>query len=331
VVELGLKEKRPKLLTYGFTDKYFGNEGGDYLENPKLPGLLANVCNKARVKSREAITSLPSHRVATSVIAVMAPTDAELKLAVEVEAAKLIDYSIAEAVLDWRVLKEEIKEVVASGRAKPKVKKILVTITRKDLIQKYVDIFKKAGFVLKTLETESYALTRSLVGKDQSAIGIIDIGAERTNITVVHCSTPILTRSISVGGFHLSKVIAEIMGLDINEAEETKKDISRLGGWDKDSIPQGVKNLLAPIISEARYSFDLFNKDEKKTIEKIILTGGSAFFPNLCEYFTKELGVKAFVGDPWARVVYHEDLKGVLSEIGPRFSVAIGLAMREIE
>jgi hypothetical protein len=40
--------------------------------------------------------------------------------------------------------------------------------------------------------------------------------------------------------------------------------------------------------------------------------------------------IKTFIGDPWARTVYPLDLKPVLQELGPRFAVSIGLAMREI-
>jgi type IV pilus assembly protein PilM len=335
-IELGLKDKRPKLLTYGYTETYFsapgGKEaGGDYLDNPRIPEILAEVCKKARVVSREAATSLPLAKVATSIIAVSTTSEAELKSAIEVEAAKLIDYPVSEAVLDFRVLKEEAKEVIKGGRARLTVKKILLTITRRDLIKKYVDIFKKAGLILKTLETESFALSRSLVGKDKSSIGIIDMGAVRTSVVVVDSSVPVLSRSISVGGLNLSNALAETMGLDLKAAEEAKKDMSRSSNFGRGEIPQSVKNLLSPVTSETRYLFDLFTKDESKSIEKIILTGGSSFFPNLCDYFTKELGIKTFIGNPWARIIYHEDLKSVLEEIGPRFAVAIGLAMREIE
>ena len=49
------------------------------------------------------------------------------------------------------------------------------------------------------------------------------------------------------------------------------------------------------------------------------------------EYLTREVDIKAFVGDPWARVIYPEDLKPVLNEVGPKIAVAVGLAIRNIE
>jgi Tfp pilus assembly PilM family ATPase len=51
---------------------------------------------------------------------------------------------------------------------------------------------------------------------------------------------------------------------------------------------------------------------------------------NLPEYLEKTLSMKTFIGDPWARVVYPLELKPGLQEIGPRFAVAIGLAMRQV-
>jgi len=50
----------------------------------------------------------------------------------------------------------------------------------------------------------------------------------------------------------------------------------------------------------------------------------------LVNYLSKLLDMKVVIGDPWDRVVYPLELKPVLSELGPRLAVAVGLAMREI-
>jgi hypothetical protein len=43
------------------------------------------------------------------------------------------------------------------------------------------------------------------------------------------------------------------------------------------------------------------------------------------------LNINVYIGDPWARIITPEELRPLLDEIGPRLSVAVGLAMREIE
>jgi Tfp pilus assembly PilM family ATPase len=96
-----------------------------------------------------------------------------------------------------------------------------------------------------------------------------------------------------------------------------------------------LTTLLKPILDEIRYSFNLYqgqtDEGQPKRIDKIILTGGAALLPHLPEFLTSLMNVNTYLGDPWARVVYPVDLRPILDEIGPRFSVAIGCAMRDIE
>ena len=51
----------------------------------------------------------------------------------------------------------------------------------------------------------------------------------------------------------------------------------------------------------------------------------------IVEFLKESLNMNVYRGDPWARVVFAEDLRPVLDEIGPRMAVSIGLAMREID
>jgi len=51
---------------------------------------------------------------------------------------------------------------------------------------------------------------------------------------------------------------------------------------------------------------------------------------HLTGYLSSVFNINCYVGDPWAKTIYPLDLKPVLTRIGPRFSVAIGLAMKEI-
>ena len=68
-----------------------------------------------------------------------------------------------------------------------------------------------------------------------------------------------------------------------------------------------------------------------EAMKKIVLTGGSSGLPQLAPTIASQLNIKTYLGDPWARVACPSGLRSVLDDIGPRFSVAIGLAMRDIE
>jgi len=142
-----------------------------------------------------------------------------------------------------------------------------------------------------------------------------------------------LSRSLNIGGLAVTQTLAKQLGVTPGEAEQMKSDVMAAPTGEQ-MIPKVVVDFFAPVVQEVKYFSDLYLKDEKnsgKLIEKMVVTGGSALIPNMAAYLSSALQTKVFIGDPWARVLTPEPLSPVLSGIGARFSVAVGLAMRELE
>ncbi len=95
-------------------------------------------------------------------------------------------------------------------------------------------------------------------------------------------------------------------------------------------IPKVIEEVLTSVIDEINYTIDLYHNQSQGKIEKIILTGGSAFLPNLASYFSKVTNLTTIIGNPWSKIVYPLELEPILEELGPRFSVSLGLALREL-
>lgn len=217
-----------------------------------------------------------------------------------------------------------------TGAGKKNNIKILLTAAPKNLVEKYIRIFKAADLELLSLETEAFALERSLSGGDPAPIMIIDIGAVSSDVSIIDNGIPILTRSIDVGGVAITKSVMTSLNVDLARAEQFKRDIGFSASGPGD-LPEIIKSTINPIINEVKYCLDIYlSQGSLGGLEKIILTGGSAFLPELITYFTKLLDIKVIIGDPWDRVIYPLELKPVLTELGPRFTIAVGLAMREI-
>ena len=158
---------------------------------------------------------------------------------------------------------------------------------------------------------------------------IVDIGYERTNITIVDGGIPYLHRSIKAGGGTVTAMIAKQMSIPLEQAEQVKLDMA-LSSKGAD-LPPVLREAMMPILHEVRYALELYGQQmfhDNNMVDKIILTGGSASLPQLDPFLTEALNMNIYLGDPWARVAAPEGLRPVLSEIGPRFSVAIGLAMK---
>jgi type IV pilus assembly protein PilM len=357
IVELKSDKGRPKLFTYAFMERMPGAEPVNLVDSAEETAkLLKKMLAKSRVTTNKAIGGLPVASVFSTVVTVPKGTEKEIQESARWQAKKLIPVPLEEMQLDLKVVTSDKKSDKKSARAAKKkddkeekkgdekqaeedAKKnvqVLITGASNTMVQKYMNVFQRSDLQLVSLETETLALIRSLVGKDRSTTMLVDIGAARTNIIIVENGIPYVTRSVDMGGIALTKAMAKALSMDVKAAEEMKTDIKSVSSiYPGDGMPKIFEATMAPMVTELQYSMNLYTGQaadgEDKSVEKIILTGGTSALPALADYFSEQLGMKAYVGDPWARVAYPGELRPVLDEIGMRFSVAIGLAMSEME
>lgn len=340
IVELESNKGRSQLITYGYLERSLKTAQDSLLENPEeMAKSLKKVASAAKVKTKNAVTALPASAVFTTILNLPDMKRKDLNStkivtkAVEEEAKKVLPMKLEEMILDWKILGDnnldESEEQVSGIQ-------ILLTAAAKNLVQKFVGIFKKADMNLLSLETESFALSRALVGKDASSVIIVDIGSSNTDIVVVDNTVPYIERSVSTGGYDITSVLSKNMKISLEQAEQFKRDLANYN----QALPQGkllpevIEKAITPIVNEVKYLFDFYSKQsgkKDKRIDRIILSGGTAKIFNMPQYFTEKFNVRTFLGDPWARVIFPEELKPVLNAIGSRLAVSIGLAMREIE
>ncbi len=290
----------------------------------KYAKLLKNVLEKAKTTTRHVTASLPVSHIFHAIVTLPLVDENRIDSIIEAELKKVLDRPVEE----MQIVHQQIPDEVAKEK---KYMRVLVTAAPKILVGFYSAIFAKAGLELKELETEAFAIERSLVGRDPSTMMVVDVGAERTNFFIIDQSLPMTHRSVQIGGNNINSILSDNLGIGEDIVEQIKIDASRLD-WSKiDNSLFGP--ITEPIVKEIEYSFDLFLGqlgNQKKKPEKIVLTGGSAAFPLLKQEIEKHFDMKVFVGDPWARVVYQQDLKVLLDTIGPRMAVSIGLALRNI-
>ncbi len=347
VVELGQQKGRAVLWTYGYSESRVGGNATSPLDDPKATGtLLASVCKKAGVKSNSVVTALPTSSLFSTIVAIQKTKDPKaFQASIQSHVSKLTPIPIQEMIIystqidgkDDKGKQGMAKEDKGNQKiAQDGFVRVLVTGAAKTLIQKYIEIFKTAKLELKAIDTESFALVHSLIGKDPSAILLVDIGSRRTNITIVEKGIPFVSRSINLGGESLTKRVMEQMHLSQEEAEQVKRDLMTTTNSSSGvgALPPVLEAFVQPLIHEIRFALQLYSTmelTEMKRVEKIIVTGGSAHLPQIPEYLASTLNINAYRGDPWARVLYPQDLRSVLEDVGPRLSVAIGLAMRDLE
>lgn len=364
MVELRLEKKRPVLHTYGIAkglddlNSVLGvtaseTEGGGGLRKDAQKedekhraeeALLANenkinyyaavikeICAQAKVTARTAVASLPVSLVFHAVVTMPVVKKDEFLPILQAEVKKLMARPIEEMALDYQIINGKEKDA--------KHQKVLVNAVPRVLVAFYSKVFQRAGMILDSLEPESAALSRSLVGRDESVSLIVDMGAERTNFFIVENGVPVTRNSIELGGNKINVSLKSILGVTEAQAEQIKRDLSDylLSPANHELNAAQYLEIIAPVLNpvtkEIGYALELYlgqSGNANKRPEKIILSGGAALLPFVGDYLSEQFKLKCYVGDPWARVVYQDGLRPVLRQIGPRMAVAIGLALRKV-
>ncbi len=372
IVELANDNGRPRLVTYGIIENLFEQIGtiDPRDQTDAVAAQLKKLLKLAHTTTTKGIAALPTFSVFSSTLSMMPMAPKELVSAIRWEAKKIVPLPLDDMILDYKVLGEVTPAVATVKPATPapsngeaatlltatgaetaqqeEVKKdeqrtvrILLTAAARDLVNRYVEVFKKAGITLLSLETEAFALVRSLVGVDRTLIMVVDIGAVNSDFSIIDNGIPVMNRSIDLGGMAITRAMSQGLKLSLREAEQYKRDVG-LPVAVNAPLPQYFQDVLTPVVNEIRYLLNLYQRQIETVgsvtgargpvrLEKIILTGGTSFLPGFVQYLSAQLNVKVYIGDPWARVIVPQELKPVLTDLGPKLSIAVGLAMREIQ
>lgn len=349
LVELRKTKGRPQLWTYGIADENISIHAKATESVTNLPSsiqapttkttlspedefsveradhyglLLKELVKKSKVTGVRAASSLPVSHIFHTIINLPQVPEKDIDRLVKAEIAKVLPQSTDDMQIVYQ-------PVTLSDELKKHYIRLLVTAAPKNMVAFYTRIFQQAGLSLQELETEAFAIARALVGKDESLTMVVDIGAERTNFSLIDKGLPMTQRSLQLGGAILDTVIADRLGVSVEQAQLLKHDISNITNTAVSHEP--FIRFLEPLAKEIQYHFDLYlsqSGNENRKPEKIILTGGAAQFPPVIAYLKSQFPVKVFVGDPWARVLHQDGLKPLLHDLAPRMAVSIGLALR---
>lgn len=102
------------------------------------------------------------------------------------------------------------------------------------------------------------------------------------------------------------------------------------------SISQQVHDAIAPIVgeltTELRRSLDFYRRQHRnEAIDRILIAGGSAAIPGICEFVVADLGIPTQVADPFAGLISApESAPEYLRDLGPLCAIATGLALRDV-
>lgn len=292
---------------------------------------LRELIKKSNIKSTDTVASVPSFSTFTTIIEMPYLSEQELVKALPFEARKYIPIPLNEVVLDWSIIdiSNQAHQKNPGSSSKPTTVQVFLAAVPRDETEKYKRIIKGAGLNLKALELENTALIRALLGNDLSPTAIINIGGRSTSILIVNKGYERVSHNYEIGGFEITKSIARSLNVSLEKAEELKRKMG-MKDADENIVNEAMVSLIDMMVFETKKTISNYEGLKNQKILRVLLVGGLTNMPSFISYFKQKLNMDVYGANAFARIVYPESLKPVIQELANTFSIATGLAMRDI-
>mgnify|MGYP000079576937 CR=1 FL=1 len=297
--------------------------------NPRDEQITANAVNRLvhdmKISTMDTSASLPSSKVITRVIEVPIMSEEELSSSIKWEAEQYIPLPLNRVNIDY--------EVISTNQETSKMKVLLVAAPI-SIIEKYMRVISMAGLNPVALETEILAVGRNITFNNPqlSNILVLTIGATTSEISILHNKVLVYTKSFAIGGNTFTRAIAQELGFELPQAEEYKKnyglDETKLEG----KIAKTIYPLFNSLITEMEKTIVYFKEQyPTEEIKSSIICGGEAKLPGLVMAITKYLGLDTQISNPFEKLNVDSNILSSLMPEAPIYTVAVGLALKDIE
>lgn len=297
--------------------------------NPHEEQIMGSMINRLvhdmKISTMDVSASLPSSKVITRVIDVPLMTEEELSSSIRWEAEQYIPLPLNRVKIDY--------EIISTNQETLKMKVLLVAAPI-SIIEKYMRVISMAGLNPVALETEILAVGRSITFNNPQLANVLvlTIGATTSEVALLHNRVLVYTKSFSIGGNTLTRSIAQELGFGLPQAEEYKKsyglDETKLEGKIAKTILPAFNTLFGEMEKTVTYFREQYPKEE---IKSSIICGGGVKLPGLVMAVTKHLGLDTQISNPFEKLTVDSKILPSLMPEAPIYTVAVGLALKDVE
>lgn len=320
-------------------------EHGEVIDPGAVASAIRRLWHEARLRSRSVRVGVAGLRTIVRQVEMPAMAEAELRSAIELQAADFIPLPVEDAVLDFQVL-----EPFVSSEGEPMVR-VLIAAVHRDMLQNVLTAVREAGLQTMAVDLVPFALVRSLAGaagagapppppptplpsaplppQAPTAEAIVSVGAGVSVVVVHEDGVPRFVRIVAMGGDDLTRAVEDGLGLPYDQAEILKRQL-QAGVARADEARQALQRSLGDLLNEIQGSLDFYaQQPDVQPYSRVLVTGGGA----LLEGFVERLadGVTAPVAMAEPRSVLRVADVGFAPEelplLDPYLPVPVGLAL----
>lgn len=331
IIELGKGGGRPVLKNYGILETYNHLERANTaiqtsslkIAETDTAELIKSLVKQAKFSTKNVVASIPSFSAFVTLFELPQMTDREVSKTMDFQISQYIPMPIDEVSIEWRKVGEKQDD---QGFIKQQI--LLISIPN-DIISKYKNIFKGAGLNLTALEVESQSLIRAAAFDVKEPTLVVDIGSRSTEIIAVSDGEMKYSYQTDYSSSGLTYAVAKGLGINVRRAEKLKKEKGLLGGESSELSTLMIPHLDA-IINEIKRAKNKYEQIFGNKIGFVILSGGGSKLLGIDKYTEAKIDIPVAISNPFSLLEYPSNLEPIIKEMGASFSVAIGLALKDI-
>jgi type IV pilus assembly protein PilM len=286
---------------------------------------LLRIYSDAKITQKEVAVGVYGQSVIVRKITVPMMSNDELEEQIGWEAEQHIPFDIKVMSIDYEVLRR---------RPEAGQMDLLLVAAKRDEINDYAAILKDAK--LKPVVVDINAFTIQNVFENQyglppdSTVALLNVGAAVSSLNIVSQGVSSFTREITNAGNQITDEIQKQCNVPSEQAEAYKR-----GGGSTEVVPQEVHAIIQTacdgLAGEIQRSLDFYLATSgEQEINRIVVSGGSAYLAPLCKSIEKRARVPVQLFDPFQNLTVDAKFvnEAALRARAAQFVVALGLALR---
>ncbi|MGH9404965.1 MAG: type IV pilus assembly protein PilM [Terriglobia bacterium] len=298
---------------------------GAIMDSLSVSNTIEKIFTDHKITQAKVATSVSGNSVIVKRLAVTAATEEELEAAVQREAVQNIRFDLEEVNINYYVL----GPAAAGNRLD-----VLLLAVKREKMQSHASVLNQANKVPVVMDIDAFALQNafelSYDPPPDQTIALLNIGASIMNINITRGGMPLFTRDVSVGGNQYTDILQKELRLSFEDAEKLKMGVALPHLPSEAELPH-LRSISELLLLEIQKTFDYFRQTTSPDpIQAIYLAGGTARIHGLIELLKSEFGIPVEILDPFRKVQVNPGKfdPAFVSELSPRMTVAVGLALR---
>lgn len=206
----------------------------------------------------------------------------------------------------------------------------------KRVVEETLSVAEEAGLTIRAIESETFALPRSVLVEDKAeTVLIIDIGKTTTKLMVATGHIPHYVTTLDIGGHALTLAVVKYFGVTEEEAKRVKIEKGIRPDKENEEYLSAMISTVSVIRDEVLTRLEYWQTHARieggqAPVTRAILVGGNATVLGLPEYLEASLKLPVQLGDTFANLASPKTWKPSITRTQSlAYGTAIGLALRE--